>query len=283
MGRVSFLSLIRRYIKGLQPINIVVNNVILAPNDILKGKNAVVTGAGSGIGKAIAKSYIDAGAKVIAVGRNIEKLEMAKADIGSENFIPFSFDVSDVGRIPDAINEMISKLGKGQIDILVNCAGVKNGNDERFFDFSPKEFDDVLGVNLKAVFFWCQKIGEYMISNNIKGHIVNVISIKGIIGEASPYSLSKWGCVSLTKGLGRLLAPKGVVVNGIAPGGTKTPMAKEHEKSWLHLAAPSMRLADPNEIANIALLLGSDMGNNIVGEVITSDGGQSLQYGNNRF
>ena len=111
--------------------------------------------------------------------------------------------------------------------------------------------------------------------------IVNVISIKGLIGEASPYSVSKWGCVGFTKGLGRILAPKGIVVNGIAPGGTRTPMAKEHAKNWLHLATPSMRLADPNEIANVALFLGSDLGVNIIGEVIVSDGGQILQYGNN--
>lgn len=283
MGRVSFFSLIKRYLKGLQPIKISVNNVILAPNEILKGKNAVVTGASSGIGKAIAKAYISAGAKVIAIGRNAEKLNSVKEEIGSDNYIPYPFDVSCVDKISDIIKDISGKFKNNQIDILVNCAGIKNGNDERFFQFTPEDFDEVLDINLKSYFFWCQKIAEYMISRNIQGHIVNVISIKGFIGEASPYSVSKWGCVSLTKGLGRMLAPKGIIVNGLAPGGTKTPMAKEHEKKWLHLATPSMRLADPNEMANIAVFLGSDLGNNIVGEVIISDGGQSLQYGNNRF
>ena len=121
-----------------------------------------------------------------------------------------------------------------------------------------------------------------MINKKIHGHIVNVASIKGFIGEASPYSVSKWGVVGLTKGLGRILAPKDIVVNGLAPGGTLTPMAHIEDNSMLHLATPSMRLADPNEMANLAVFLGSDLGNNIVGEVIISDGGQSLQYGNNR-
>ena len=267
----------------MQPINVSVNNVILAPNEILKGKNAIVTGAGSGIGEAIAKAYIACGATVVGIGRNSNKLEMVKKEIGSDRFIPFTYDVANLEKIPDTILSIVSLFENSNIDILVNCAGVKNGNDERFFEFTPSEFNYVVDINLKATFFWCQEIAKYMIAHEIKGHIVNVISIKGFIGEASPYSVSKWGCVSLTKGLGRILAEKGIVVNGIAPGGTKTPMAKEHANSWMHLTTPSMRLADPNEMANIAVFLGSELGNNIIGEVIISDGGQSLQYGNNRF
>ena len=122
-----------------------------------------------------------------------------------------------------------------------------------------------------------------MIANKIHGHIINIASIKGFIGEASPYSVSKWGVVGLTKGLGRILASEGIVVNGIAPGGTLTPMANIADNKMLHLATPNMRLADPNEIANIALFLGSDLGNNIIGDIIISDGGQTLQYGNNRI
>ena len=282
MGRVSLKNTIKRYIKGMQPINVNVNNVVLSPNELLKGKSAIVTGAGSGIAKAIAKAMVASGAQVVAIGRTIEKLNDAKKEIG-DNYIPYAYDVSDVNGLGKTISEIKELFDNKQIDILVNSAGVKNGNDERFFEFTPDEFDYVVDTNLKATFFWCQQIATYMIANNIQGHIVNVISIKGIIGEASPYSVSKWGCTSLTKGLARLLAPKGIVVNGIAPGGTKTPMANLKNDSMLHLATPSMRLADPNEMANIAVFLASDLGNNIVGDVIVSDGGQSLQYGNNRF
>ena len=197
MGRVSLKNTIKRYIKGMQPINVNVNNVVLSPNELLKGKSAIVTGAGSGIGKAIAKAMVASGAQVVAIGRTIEKLNDAKKEIG-DNYIPYAYDVSDVNGLGKTISEIKELFDNKQIDILVNSAGVKNGNDERFFEFTPDEFDYVVDTNLKATFFWCQQIATYMIANNIQGHIVNVISIKGIIGEASPYSVSKWGCTSLT-------------------------------------------------------------------------------------
>jgi len=281
MGRISLISALKKYIKGMQKIEVNVNNVSVPSNQLLQGKVAIVTGAGSGIGRAIAKTYVNSGAIVIGLGRNIAKLEDSKNDIGN-NFIPYVCDVSDVANISKYLKEIISLSPTSKIDILVNAAGTKNGNDERFFQFTPKEFDTVIDTNIKSIFFWCQQISQYMIENKIHGHIVNVASIKGFIGEASPYSVSKWGVVGLTKGLGRILAPKDIVANGLAPGGTLTPMAHVEEGNMLHLATPNMRLADPNEMANIALFLGSDLGNNIVGEIIISDGGQSLQYGNDR-
>jgi 3-oxoacyl-[acyl-carrier protein] reductase len=283
MGRITLLSGIKRWIKGMQDIVINVNSITLAPNELLKGKNAIITGAGSGIGYEIASAFISSGATVVALGRNAEKLKDAKNKICSDRFIIFPCDISEIDNISSTIQSISNIFENKKIDILVNCAGVKNGNDERFFEFTPEEFDFVMRTNIRGIFFWCQEVARHMINNDINGHIVNVASIKGFIGESSPYSVSKWGCVGLTKGLGRLLAPKGIVVNGIAPGGTRTPMAKEHASSWLHLATPSMRLADPKEIANLALFLASDMGNNIIGETIISDGGQTLQYGNNRF
>lgn len=281
MGRISIKSAISRYIKGMQKIEVNVNNVHLTQSQLLQEKCAIVTGAGSGIGMAIAKTYVNSGATVIGLGRNVQKLEEAKKEIGTR-FIPYSCDISDVEHISEQLEEIKKQSPSGKIDILVNAAGTKNGNDERFFQFTPEEYDIVVNTNIKAIFFWCQNISKHMIENHIQGHIVNVASIKGFIGEASPYSISKWGVVGLTKGLGRLLAPKGIVVNGLAPGGTLTPMAHIKNNNMLHLATPNMRLADPNEMANIALLLGSDLGNNIIGETIISDGGQSLQYGNNR-
>jgi NAD(P)-dependent dehydrogenase (short-subunit alcohol dehydrogenase family) len=281
MGRVSIFSALKKYIKGMQKIEINVNNVSIMPNQLLQGKCAIVTGAGSGIGMAVAKTYVNSGAIVIGIGRNKKKLEDAQKEIG-DGFIPYPCDVSDVENISTYLNEVVKLSPAGKIEILVNAAGAKNGNDEGFFQFTPEEFDTVVDTNTKAIFFWCQQVSKHMIDNKIHGHIVNVASIKGFIGEASPYSVSKWGVVGLTKGLGRILAPKDIVVNGLAPGGTLTPMAHIKDGNMLHLATPSMRLADPNEMANIALFLGSDLGNNIVGDVIISDGGQSLQYGNNR-
>ena len=283
MGRIKLLNVLKKYIKGLVPVTIEVNNPILAPNQMLANKVAIVTGASRGIGKATVKAMIDSGAIVIGLGRNIESLNIVKSEVANNNFIPFQCDVSDVENIEKILQDIENLIENRDIDILVNCAGVKNGNDERVWEFTPDEFSYVVDTNLKGTFFWCQKMGQYMIKRNIKGHIVNVISIKGVIGEASPYSVSKWGCTSLTKGFARLLAPEGIVVNGIAPGGTATEMAKFKEgDSMLYLDAPSMRLAEPREMANTIVFLASDFGNNIIGDIIISDGGQILQYGSNK-
>ena len=280
MGRMSLKNAIKKYIKGMQPINIQVRNVQLMPNEVLKGKNAVVTGAGSGIGKAIANAMVRSGAVVVGIGRQQEKLKKTAEEIGN-GYVPFVCDVSNVDHLDERITEIAGLFENKHIDILVNCAGVKTGNEEIYFRTKPEDFDMVINTNLKAPFFWCQQVAQHMMNHGIQGHIVNIISIKGLIGEASPYSVSKWGCTSLTKGLARMLAPKGIVVNGIAPGGTKTEMAHLTEDTYLHLATPSMRLADPNEIANIAVFLASDLGSNIIGDVVVCDGGQMLQYGNN--
>lgn len=282
MGRLSLKNALKRYIKGMQPININVNNVHIAPNELLKGKNAVITGAGSGIGKAIAAAMVRSGATVVGLGRNKDKLLNASDEIG-EKYIPYVCDVSEVRDLKNRISEIADQFDNKHIDILVNCAGTKTGNEEVYFKTTPEDFDTVINTNLKAPFFWCQQIAQHMLEYGISGHIINIISIKGFIGEASPYSVSKWGCTSLTKGLARILGPKGIVVNGIAPGGTKTEMAHLKEDSYLHLATPSMRLADPNEIANIAVFLASDLGSNIIGDVVVCDGGQMLQYGSDRI
>ena len=282
MGRVGLLKLLKKYIKSMQKIEINVNNVHLNMNQLLQGRCAIVTGAGSGIGLAIAKAYVNSGAIVIGLGRDEKKLKNAQKEIG-ENYLIYPCDISNIDELSKYLDDIIKLSPSQRIDILVNAAGIKNGNDERFFEYMPDEFEEVLNTNLKAIFFWSQQVSKHMIENKIHGHIVNIASIKGIIGEASPYSVSKWGVVGLTKGLGRILAPKGIVVNGIAPGGTNTPMAGTHMGEMLHMVTPNMRLADPNEMANIALFLGSDLGDNMIGEIVVSDGGQCLQYGNNRL
>lgn len=277
MGREKIGRLIKKYIKGMRPITINVNQVTVAPSELLYGKAAIVTGASRGIGKAIAKAFASSGATVIGIATSAENLNNVKKELGSERFIPYACDVSKAEETKKHFDEICAMVPGKEITILVNCAGVKNGNDERFFEFTPQEFDHVINTNMKGVFFWCQAFSDHLIKKGLGGHIVNVASIKGFIGEASPYGLSKWGCVGLTKGLARILVPKGIIVNGVAPGGTATDMANyKGSDSMLHLATPSMRLAKPEEIANVVLFLASDLGNNIVGDIIVSDGGQIL-------
>lgn len=277
MSKVSSIkSVIRKVLECFKDVDVQLNNIEVTPNNLLQNKTAIITGVTSGIGKATAKKFINSGATVIGIGRNEAVLRQLSKDWGNK-FIPHVCDISDLQNLEKNFCSICNKVNHRPISILINCAGAKNGNDERFFQYSFDEFDSVINTNLKAVFFWSQFISKYMIDNKIKGHIVNVASIKGFIGEASPYSVSKWGCVGFTKGLARLLAPYGIIVNGIAPGGTATNMAHYQEgDSLTHMITPNMRLALPDEMANLILFLASDLGQNIVGEVIISDGGQVL-------
>lgn len=278
MSRVgSFKGVIRKILECTKSVDVKVTNVTLAPNELMKDKVCVVTGASRGIGKAVVSELLNAGATVVGLSRGKKDLDALKAELDNDRMHVYACDIGDVEHIGMHFEQIKKLAGDKKISVLINCAGVKNGNDERFFEFSPQDFDDVIGINIRAPFFWSQYIAKYMIENKIRGHIVNVASIKGFIGEASPYGISKWGCVCLTKGLGRLLADKGIVVNGLAPGGTATPMAPYKEgDSLTHLATANMRLALPSEMAKVVVFLASEMGSNIVGEVIISDGGQVL-------
>ncbi|MCR5701099.1 MAG: SDR family oxidoreductase [Lachnospiraceae bacterium] len=284
MPKVSNIKAVtRKILECTKSVNVSFNNVNLATNELMKKKVCLVTGASRGIGKAVAKELLNCGATVVGIARDESKLKACSKEFSTDRFHFFACDLSDVENISQYIDEIRSMISYQFIDVLINCAGVKNGNDERFFDYTHEDFDDVLGVNIKAPFFWSQAIAKQMIENGIRGHIVNVASIKGFIGEASPYGISKWGCVCLTKGLGRLLGNKGIVVNGVAPGGTATDMAPYKEgDSLAHLTTPSLRLSLPEEIAKIIVFLASDLGNSIVGEVIIADGGQVTQYGPSR-
>lgn len=283
MGRVSLISSIKRYIKGLQPVYYYNNTVSLSKNEILAGKNAVITGGSRGIGKAIAKSFVKCGATVVAVSKNNDNLLKAKQEISSDNYKIYAWDISDLSEIERKMKEITNMFNNGKIDILVNAAGIKNGHESKYWQFTESDFDDVIKVNVKAPFFLSRYVVKHMIDNRIKGHIINVIGIKGMIGEASPYSISKFGLTSLTKGMARMFADKGIVVNAVSPGGTKTDMAGITSPNYHHPATANQRLADPQEIANIVLLLASDMGNNMIGSVVVSDGGEILQYENNRY
>lgn len=282
MGRVSLKSCVLRYLRALRPINISVNNTILSPNELLKGKVAIVTGGSRGIGYAICETFIRYGATVVAIAKTKENLEKAAKSQNSSRYIPYQCDITDIDNISAHIDK-IQEITGSRIDVLVNSAGIKNGQDERFWMFTEKDFNDVINVNVKAPYFWSREIIKRMLEKQTKGHIINVIGIKGDIPEASPYSISKFGLKSITQGMARMFADKGIVINAISPGATKTDMCGIKGDNMLHLATANMRLADPKEIANIAVFLASDMANNMVGSVVVSDGGEMLQYGNQKF
>jgi len=279
----SFFSNLKRLLSSVRPVQVTLENKVVFPCSLLDGKVAVVTGASRGIGFVIARTFVNQGATVIAVARNQANLEKARTNIDSNRYIPVAFDLTEIDDFPKLLARIKDVVPAKQIDVLVNAAGIKNGQEERYWKFTSSEFDGVVAVNVKAPFFLSRMIAEEMINNSIKGHIVNVIGIKGSIPEASPYSISKFGLMSMTQGMARLLAPKGIIVNGISPGATITDMSGLPKDNHYYNGTPNGRAADPQEIANIALFLVSGMADNMVGSIVVCDGGEMLQYQNKRF
>jgi NAD(P)-dependent dehydrogenase (short-subunit alcohol dehydrogenase family) len=243
-------------------------------NRILVGKRVLVTGGSSGIGYAIAKKCLEEGARVIITGRNIQKLNVVSKELGCDNLEVIEWDVSDSKIAKEKIEEIDHILGG--LDIVFNNAGVYTS--KLFLEVEEKDWDTVLDINTKGLFFVCQATAEYFLEKSKGGKIINIASNRGILGDHGPYGVSKWGVIGLTKGLGRDLISKGIIVNGIAPGITATNINGINVEENAFSDEPrNKRIGLPEEIAELALFLASDAANNIVGEVIVCDGGASLR------
>lgn len=250
----------------------------VSPGSRFEGKGVLVTGGGSGIGFETAKEYLAEGAEVIITGRNETALKEAKEELASDRLHTMVWDISDVKTIPQKLHEAVAKLGK--IDVFVNNAGVYAINAWDKYD--EETFDNVIITNAKGLFFMCQAEGKYFLENKISGRIVNVCSIAGIKSGFDPYSVSKWGAVCITKGLAKELAKHGIIVNGVAPGNVVTNIhsgvrGKNVEDNAYMPSHLTGRYSLVEEIAGMILYLSSDLGSNIVGEVVPVDGGWTLK------
>lgn len=254
--------------------------ITLAPNQLLRGRVALITGGTSGIGFEIARAFINAGARVVITGRNQEKLDKAVGlfrDEFKNETIAYGvlMDVTKPDSFHAKIIEAIERVNM-PIDILVNNAGV---NGCRFGNGSEKDYDLVLDTNLKGAFFLSQELAHYMIDNGIKGNILNVASSSSLRPAVSAYGLSKWGINGLTQGLARILTEYGITVNAIAPGPTATPMQGLEKGDDISLPVNlTGRFALPEEIANMAVILVSNMSRMIVGDVVYMTGGSGNIY-----
>jgi NAD(P)-dependent dehydrogenase (short-subunit alcohol dehydrogenase family) len=234
--------------------------------NLLKDKNALITGGNSGIGLEIAKKMIEAGANVTIIGRNRDKTISVAKEMNCSYIIE---DISDTKKLIEDITEYIKDK---RIDILVNSAGVLD--KELWLAKTPEGFDKVMNTNLKAIYFLCQTIANHMINKNIKGHILNISSSSSMRPSWGPYQLSKRALNGLTLGFAQRLAPNGIIVNGIAPGVTATPMMDGVlEEGNLSYPNPLRRASAPEEIANLAVFLASDLGNSVVGDTVMMTGG----------
>ena len=236
---------------------------------ILENKHAIVTGGSSGIGLAIAKKLIECGAMVTIVGRNPEKTQKVAQELNCDHII---LDLADTHELLEKVSNYIKDK---HIDILVNSAGITD--KEPWLEKTPENFDLVMGTNLKSVYFMCQTIAKHMIKNEIQGHILNVSSSSSMRPGWGPYQLSKRALNGLTLGFADKLAPKGITVNALAPGVTVTPMTSSFMDSEnLAYYNPLRRAETPEEIANLAAFLVSDLGASIVGDTVMITGGSGM-------
>lgn len=232
-------------------------------------KVILISGGSGGIGLAIAKSLQESGATVIIAGTKKEKLEKICKETKLDTII---MDYSMPESFQSVIEKVITKYGK--LDIFISSAGVHTEN-VNFWSMGPSEFDRVMGINLKGVFFACQTVGKYMIDNKIRGSILIISSSRGSEPAWSPYGISKWGLKGLTEGLAQMLVPYGINVNSIAPGSTATELIGIKEGDSITSEENGMnRLVMPDEVATLAKLLVSESGKMIDGEVVHIAGGR---------
>lgn len=245
----------------------------------LKGKVALVTGAASGIGKAIAELYAQKGADVILVDmiEDVKEVAAAISKFGVE-VLPIVADITQKGIIEKITDESIMEFGR--IDILVNCAGIALLDDAE--NLTEDYWDKTILVNLKAPFFMSQYVGNKMIKRKT-GKIINIASQAGIIAldKHVAYCSSKAAIIGMTKVLALEWAKYNINVNAISPTVVLTELGK---KAWtgevgeaMKKKIPVNRFAYPEEIAATALYLASDAANMITGANLVIDGGYSIQ------
>lgn len=244
--------------------------------NLLSGKIALITGGSSGIGKSIAVSFLKSGAKVIIASSNGEKLRRAVEEIGEcDELKCLVIDISDVDALPSKIVEATMLFPENRIDILVNSSGVHH--TESFSDVTEEEFDHIMNVNVKGTYFISKYVSELMIAKKIEGHILNLASSSSLRPAWGPYHISKWAIRGMTLGFAEQLLPYGIIVNAIAPGQTATPMLGKFDASDINNEYNLMgRYAKSEEIADLAVVLTSGMGNLIVGDTLFASGGSGI-------
>jgi len=246
---------------------------------ILKNKVAIITGGGSGIGKAIAQRFALEGADCVVVGRTFEKVRQTAEDIETigGRSLALRSDVSVSADVARMVKEVINKFGR--VDILVNSAGIIIR--KRTFDYTEEDWDQTLNMNLKSVFLCCKEVVPVMLRQG-NGKIVSIASIAGQVGlprAGGAYGASKAGIINLTAHMASELAPYKINVNAVSPGTIQTPMnadtiletPEKRQKIIEHI--PYGRLGQPEDIASAVLFLASDQSEFVTGTVIAVDGG----------
>jgi NAD(P)-dependent dehydrogenase (short-subunit alcohol dehydrogenase family) len=245
-----------------------------------QNKVAIVTGGGSGLGFAIAKKFTENSITTIIAGRDKEKLDKAKQELGNLCHAK-TCDVSNLGSIPNFIEEIIKEFG--QIDILVNNAGINQKKE--FPEVSDEEFQRVITTNLTAVFVMSREVVKQMLKKG-SGCIINISSMAAQYGlpKVIAYSASKTAIDGMTRAMAVELSPKGIRVNAIAPGFIYSDMTAKaldsdpERKAKVFGRTPMGIMGQPEDIGNAALYLASDAAKFVTGVVLPVDGGNSIGF-----
>jgi 3-oxoacyl-[acyl-carrier protein] reductase len=245
---------------------------------LLANQIAVITGAGRGIGRAIALKFAAEGADIACVSRTAENAGKVAAEIrllGRQAWA-FAVDVADAAAVAAAGEKILEQTGK--VDILVNNAGVTR--DGLVMRMSGEDWDAVLDTNLKGAFLFTQALSRSFLKQR-SGRIVNITSVIGLMGNAGQcnYSASKAGLIGFTKSVAKEFASRGITVNALAPGFIETDMTAvltQEMKDELLKRIPLRSLGQAADIAEAALFLASPGARYITGQVLTVDGGMVM-------
>jgi 3-oxoacyl-[acyl-carrier protein] reductase len=245
---------------------------------LLANKVAVVTGAGRGIGRAVALAYARMGADVACVSRTEENSAKAAAEVEAlgRRAWAVAVDVSDTAAVNAAAGKILDDAGR--VDILVNNAGVTR--DNLLMRMSEEEWDTVINTNLKGAFNFTKALTRPFIKQR-SGRIINIASVIGLIGNAgqSNYAASKAALIGFTKSIAKELAPRGITVNAIAPGFIETDMTAaldDKVRESIIGNVPLGRFGSPDDIAHAAVFLAMEPSGYITGQVLTVDGGMVM-------
>lgn len=242
----------------------------------LKGKVAVVTGGTRGIGYAIVKKYLEAGATVVLCGSKQSTAEAAfakvKAELPEADVYAIAPSLTDTAAVEEAFKKVFEKFGR--FDILANNAGISQSTP--LVDYTDEEVDRIMDLNIKAVFI-CARAAARIMKENGGGVIVNTSSVVSIYGQPSGclYPASKFAVNGMTKSLARELAKFGIRVNAVAPGITRTDMVANLPEAMIKpliARIPIGRMCEPEDIANAFLFLSSELASYITGAVVPVDG-----------